>query len=441
MSRQTSPTRPRRYAVIGSGAAGCYMAEALLRGDPEARVDVIERLPTPFGLVRYGVAPDHQGTKAVTRTLGRILENERIGFYGGVDVGRDVPLDELRRQYDATVLATGLNRDRRLQIPGERLDGVLGSGALACWYNDHPLGQDFSTQVARARDVLVIGAGNVSLDVARLFLKAADGFANSDLSPAVQHALCRQPERRVVIAVRRGPEDVKFSLAELKELVRQRPGRVRIDARTHETWAALGVDRVAGGDAVLQVLLSLPVAREGVDDAPGQPTVEFRFHAQPLRFLPSDDAPECVGGVVMARSGGETAATETLRIDLAVSCIGYEQTNRLQLPVIDGVVRNDAGQVDDRLYVVGWARRGASGTIGLNRTDSQRIATRVLQEPAASGDRPGIEALLRTRELKWVDYPGWKRIDVRETERAHEGRCRLKLRRISELWSAAVQPR
>ena len=143
------------------------MAEALLRGDPEARVDVIERLPTPFGLVRYGVAPDHQGTKAVTRTLGRILENERIGFYGGIDIGRDVPLEELRRQYDATVLATGLNRDRRLQVPGERLDGVMGSGALACWYNDHPLGQDFSAQVARARNVLVIGAGPAGISAAR----------------------------------------------------------------------------------------------------------------------------------------------------------------------------------------------------------------------------------------------------------------------------------
>lgn len=441
MPQQTSSTMPRRYAVIGSGPAGCYMAEALLRGDPEARVDVIERLPTPFGLVRYGVAPDHQGTKAVTRTLGRILENERIGFYGGVDVGRDVPLDELRRQYDATVLATGLNRDRRLQIPGERLDGVLGSGALACWYNDHPLGQDFSPQVARSRDVLVIGAGNVSLDVARLLLKQADGFANSDLSPAVQQALCQQQERRVVIAVRRGPEHVKFSLAELKELVRELPGRVRIDAHTHEAWAALSAERAAEGDAVLQALLSLPVARAGVVEAPGQPTVEFRFQAQPLEFLPTDDNPERVGSVVIARSCSDTTVTETLRIDLAVSCIGYEQTNRLQLPVIDGVVRNDAGQVGDRLYVVGWAGRGSSGTIGLNRTDSHRIAARVLQEPAAADDRSGIEALLRARGLKWVDYPGWKRIDVRETEQAREGRCRLKLRRIPELMSAAAQPR
>lgn len=439
MLPQSSVIRPRRYAVIGSGAAGCYVAEALLRGDPQARVEVIERLPTPFGLVRYGVAPDHQGTKAVARTLGRVLEQDRIAFYGGVDVGRDISLDAVRRQFDATILATGLNRDRRLGVHGESLEGVVGSGAFACWYNDHPFGQDFSSQVAESRNVLLIGAGNVTLDIARLLVKTQSGFLNSDLSPHVQQALCQQAGRKIVIAVRRGPEHVKFSLPELKELLRELPGRVRINMPAGN--ACFGVPSgTQGRDAVLSELLALPVTVEEAAK-PSESMVEFRFHSRPMAFLASEGAPERVGHAEMlCETEGSEGVNDMLAADMVISCIGYEQTGRLKLPTENGAVENQDGLVDEGLYVVGWARRGANGTIGQNRADAYRVAARILEVEAAMAAAPGIEPLLQEKGLAWIDYEGWTRIDARERKQAKEGRCRLKLKGFAELLSAAAMP-
>ena len=170
-------------AIIGSGPAGCYMADQLLRLLPDASIDILERLPVPFGLIRYGVAPDHQGTKAVARVLDRVLSRDRVSFFGNVEAGRDVRLDELMSLYDAVVLATGAERDRRLGIPGEDLPGVIGSGAFTGWYNGHP--DRHVPQVQGVRSAVIIGNGNVAIDVARVLAKGPAEFAGSDLSPEV----------------------------------------------------------------------------------------------------------------------------------------------------------------------------------------------------------------------------------------------------------------
>src|SRR5271167_4353191 len=174
----------RRIVIIGSGPAGCYLADHLLRLLPDASIDILERLPVPFGLIRYGVAPDHQGTKAVARVLDRVLSRDRVAFFGNVEVGRDVHLDELMSFYDAVVLATGAERDRRLGIPGEDLPGVVGSRTFTGWYNAHP-DHPAAPEAQDVRSAVIIGNGNVAIDVARIFAKSPAEFEGSDLPPEV----------------------------------------------------------------------------------------------------------------------------------------------------------------------------------------------------------------------------------------------------------------
>ena len=214
----------RHVAIIGSGPAGCYLADQLLRLVPDSSIDILERLPAPFGLIRYGVAPDHQGTKAIARVLDRVLSRERVNFFGNVEVGRDVRLDELMSLYDAVVLATGATRDRKLAIPGEDLRGVIASGAFTGWYNSHP--DHRAPRVQGVRSVVIIGNGNVAIDVARILAKGPAELAGSDLSPDVTAWLTTQPIETIHIVGRRAAADAKFTeheLAELGTLERARP--------------------------------------------------------------------------------------------------------------------------------------------------------------------------------------------------------------------------
>ncbi|HLI62067.1 MAG TPA: FAD-dependent oxidoreductase, partial [Terriglobales bacterium] len=211
-------------AIIGSGPAGCYLADQLLRLVPGASVDVLEKLPVPFGLIRYGVAPDHQGTKAVARVFDRVLARAGVSFFGNVEVGREVQLHELLSLYDAVVLAIGAERDRRLGIPGEDLPGVMGSGAFVNWYNGHPHGRP--PAVRDVRSAVIIGNGNVASDVTRILAKAPDELAGSDIAADAAAWLRSQPLETIHVVGRRGAADAKFSeheLAELGNLQRARP--------------------------------------------------------------------------------------------------------------------------------------------------------------------------------------------------------------------------
>ncbi|WP_454875277.1 FAD-dependent oxidoreductase [Paraburkholderia xenovorans] len=432
----------RRFAVVGSGASGCYAVEALLREDPQILVDVIERLPTPFGLIRYGVAPDHQGTKAVTRTLERFLGNDRVRYFGAVSVGRDVTLDELMASYDGVILATGVNQDRKLGVSGEELRGVLGSGAFAAWYNDHPDAFDASDLLARTRNVVVVGVGNVALDVARLLIKRREGYAGSDLSPAVAHALVNAPIERVHIVGRRSLTDAKFSLHECRELVRLAADRITLaqDAR-----ADVLIENAASAD-LLQELLALPVCNARETDQPHQVgeerrSVRLHFGFEPVAFVPVGDGSGRVGAVRFAARSLERdnrMRELTLAADLVVTCVGYSVHDRLGLETAGGALLHTEGRIRDRLYVVGWAKRGPSGTIGSNRIDSHAVVARACAEvpwPTDSDSpRQGIEASLRARNLHWVDFAGWKRIDRAELAQAEPDRARRKLdKRIDQL--------
>ncbi|MGB8887892.1 MAG: FAD-dependent oxidoreductase [Candidatus Korobacteraceae bacterium] len=403
-------------AIIGSGPAGCYLADQLLKLMPDASIDILERLPVPFGLIRYGVAPDHQSTKAVSRLFDRVLSRDRVSFFGNVEVGRDLGLDELTPLYDAVVLATGAPLDRRLGVAGEDLPGVIGSGAFVGWYNSHPHSQ--LPAVNGVRSAVIIGNGNVAIDVARILAKGPDEVAGCDLSPAVMSWLSAQPIESIHVVGRRGAADTKFNdheLAELGTLQRARP--VVCDPAS-----------LVGDGAALAVLRGF--AEDTSRNSPV--SINFHFNLTPTAFL----GDEQLRGAQFRSADGEI--TE-LPAQLAVTCIGYESRACGAAPLLHGVFTNEEGKIADRLYVVGWAKRGPSGTIPTNRVEAQQVAQKMAQE-VADGDRSGgqgLRQILDARHAAWVDYTGWHRIDEAELARAGAGRCREKFSTIAEMLDIA----
>jgi thioredoxin reductase len=399
----------RHVAIIGSGPSGCYLADALLRLVPDCRIDVLDRLPVPFGLVRYGVAPDHQGTKAVARVFDRILARDRIGFFGHVEVGRDVRLAELEALYDAVVIATGAADDRRLGIPGEDLAGVVGSGRFVGWVNGHPDHAD-ATPVVR-HSVVVIGNGNVALDVARLLAKAPDEFDGSDLGAFLQEA-----PAEIHVVGRRGPDEAKFTDHELEEL-----------AGLQRARPIVADPSVLTSDTARTALL------RSFHDLPAKPvSIQFHFGLTPDALLGEGQ----VEAVRFLNTAGEA---QVLAADLVVTCVGYQARACCAEVPTGGLFANDGGHVRDGLYAVGWAKRGPSGTIPTNRIEAQAVAQRIAAS-LPDGGKPGgagLRALLDGQARRWVDYDGWRRIEAHEAASADPGRCRRKVTAIDAMLAAA----
>ena len=405
----------RQIAIIGSGPAGCYLADNVLRLIPDGSIDIFERLPVPFGLVRYGVAPDHQGTKAVARVLDRILSRDRVSFFGNVEVGRDVRLEELMSLYDAVVLATGAERDRRLGIPGEDLPGVVGSRAFTGWYNGHP--EPPAPRVQKASSAAIIGNGNVAIDVARILAKGRAELAGSDLSLEVTAWLEAQPIETIHIVGRRSAADARFTDHELAELA----------TLQHARPAVVDPASLAGQSAVVETL-----RRFANEDRPSAVTIHFHFNLTPIAFLGDQE----LRAVQFRSADGKNLEFPA---QLAVTCIGYESVACCTASPANGVFPNDNGKVKEGLYVVGWAKRGPSGTIPTNRTEAQVVAQKILTEIIDAG-RPGRSALyhlLEERRVCWLDHAAWRRVDAAELARAGDGRCRRKFSTVTGMLEAA----
>jgi NADPH-dependent glutamate synthase beta subunit-like oxidoreductase len=427
----------RHVAIIGSGPAGYYTAEALqkLYGDA-VRIDMIDRLPVPYGLIRSGVAPDHQSIKAVSKRYEKTALSPGTRFVGHVTVGRDVSIDELKSLYDAIILATGAPHDRPLDIPGSDLAGVVGSAAFVGWYNGHP---DFAglAPPLDAAGAAVIGNGNVALDVARILAKTRAEFAGSDIAGHALDALEGSAVRTITILGRRGPHQIAMTPKELGELG-------HLEAAVPEVEAADFPPE--GADALLEpgMRKSVTHLRDFAKLEPGKPKrIVFDFFAMPVAV----EGDGRVERLVVER----TRLTEDLRsigtgerytIDcgLVVTCIGY------QTPPIEGVpyehgrgrFANSDGVIGDGLYAVGWARRGPTGTIGTNRPDGFEVAEKIAAAcpPGSDGGKPGgagLDALLHARGVTPVAFCDWQAIEAAETARAREGSPREKFADIAEM--------
>src|SRR5215212_5988046 len=369
-----------RVAIVGAGPSGFYAADGLLRGRPDLRIDLIDRLPTPFGLVRAGVAPDHQGTKAIVRQFERILAQPDVRFAGNVCIGRDLSWDELREGYDAVIVATGMVIDRKLGVPGEDLPFVWGSWKFVGWLNGHP---DFrpGPDLSAVKRVAVIGNGNVALDVARVLAKSADEMAKSDIVPDAGAAIAAAPLSDIYVIGRRGPEQASFTNNELAEMGRLARAVAVTDA------AALDVEP-PGGDPTPEKLRkrkNLEILRGFAKNQAGSKpvTIHFLFN-RPI------------------------AAIKPGEFDLVITCIGY---GGAPLPEGDGV------------FAVGWARRGPTGTIPTNRAESHAVAQQVIAWLKQHDPKSGPDPLPLS-----VDVAGWHRIDKAEVAAgAPHRRPRVKL--------------
>jgi NADPH-dependent glutamate synthase beta subunit-like oxidoreductase len=424
----------RHFAVVGSGPAGFYTAEALEKAYGEkARIDILDRYPVPYGLIRFGVAPDHQSLKAVSKRYDKVAECAGVDFIGNLTVGRDLSIAELLDLYDAVVLATGAPHDRKLGVPGEELPGVIGSGEFVGWYNGHPEFADLDPFL-RGTHAVVVGAGNVALDCARILSKTRAEFEGSDIVGHALDALDNSAIRTVTILGRRGPHQVAMTPKELGELGHLEAAVPEVDLADFPPVEAdeplePGLRKSV---TILRGFANLP------QDKPKR--MVFDFFAKPVRV----EGEGRVEQVIVERTeldekGGARGTGETYQVpaSLVITAIGYSTSPIPDVPFAGGKFVNERGRIADRLYAVGWARRGPTGTIGTNRPDGYEVADQIAAAMPAgsSGEREGAAGLKRLLEGRGVmptDYDDWRKIEETENARARPGSPREKFVRHEE---------
>ncbi len=439
-----------RVAVVGSGPAGFYAAGALLAADPPAEVDMIERLPTPWGLVRLGVAPDHENIKAVSRAFEKIAARPGFRFFGNVEVGKDVTHEELARLYDAVVYTVGAQTDRRLGIPGEDLPGSWPATAFVAWYNGHPefQGLPFDLRTERA---VVVGNGNVAIDVARMLALTEGEFATTDTVESAERAILDSGIREIVMLGRRGPVQAAFTPPELQELGELAGADVLVDPAELEldppSEAALEEDRE-------RARRNYELLKEFAARAPsGKPkTLSLRFCVSPVAILGEErvEAVEVVRNRLVVEGGQiravPTDERETIPCGLVFRSVGYKGVALPGLPFDEssGVIPNDSGRVEPGLYCAGWIKRGPSGVIGTNKKDATETVELLLEDaregrlPRSDAGPDALEQLLRERGVDHVAYTGWEAINAAERSKGEPlGRPRVKLPTWEELLAAA----
>ncbi len=449
--------QPLRVAVVGSGPAGFYAAGALLDAEIDFEVDMVERLPTPWGLVRLGVAPDHPKLKTVSRAFERIALKPGFRFFGNVEVGRDLTHTDLLGLYDAVVYSVGAQSDRRLGIPGEDLPGSWSATEFVAWYNGHPDFQqlDFDLDVERA---VVIGNGNVALDVARMLALTPGELAPTDTTDPAIEAISASTIREIVVVGRRGPGEASFTTPELKELEDLAGADIAVDSAELEldpsSEAALAHDTNARRN--------LEVLRAFAEREPsGKPvTLRLRFLLSPVEIRGADNVEsiELVRNRLEEREGvlvaTPTDEQETIGCGLVFRSVGYRGVALPELPFEDrrGTIRNDGGRVlgDDGeplrgVYCAGWIKRGPTGIIGTNKKDASETISLLLEDVREGRIQhrdqvtaESTEVLLEERGVPAVVYAGWTSINELERTAGEKlGRPRVKLRTWDELLAAA----
>lgn len=450
----TSQEPAPHVCIVGSGPAGFYTAQQLLKGHPNLHVDIYEKLPVPFGLVRFGVAPDHPEVKNVINTFTQTAKNERCSFIGNVTVGTDVTLAELRKAYTAVVLSYGADDDRLLGIPGEDHPNVLAARKFVGWYNGLP--QDTELKVDLDTDTAVIlGQGNVALDVARILLTPVDLLAKTDITEASLECLRKSRVRRVVIVGRRGPMQVAFTIKELREMIRLPGTKPRLHSQDYQGLDDIIKD-IPRPRKRLTELLYKTATSPSISDVKmwegANREWELRFRLSPLEVLTQGASLKGVRCGVNTLQGPNlanqkavlTEAREDIPCGLVLRSIGYRSVSIDQsLPFDDraGVVRNEKGRVvgQNGVYCSGWVGTGPVGVILTTMTDGFEVGKQVLQDLKAGtittrSGRDSIFQLLQQRGVSPVSFAGWEKIDkVEQDVGTKRGKPREKITDIKEM--------
>jgi ferredoxin/flavodoxin---NADP+ reductase len=464
MDRIGTSEQPLRVAIVGSGPSGFYAAGHLLKSrshpDLVTQVDVYDRLPTPWGLVRGGVAPDHPNIKAVSRVYEKTAQHPEFRFFGNVELGRHLSRADLTDRYHAVIYAVGAQTDRRLGIPGEDLPGSWAATELVAWYNGHPDYRDLEFDLSCERAV-VIGNGNVAADVARMLALTRDELAATDVADHALEVMAASSIREIVVLGRRGPAQAAFTNPELLELGEMTDADVYVDVRDAE------LDPLSR--AFIESEAAHVTARKNVEILTGYAgrapegknrRIVLRFLTSPVEIVGEDrvtgirvernELAEDDTGAIRARPTGEV---ETLDCGIVFRSVGYRGVPLADLPFDErgGVIPNDGGRVMDGTsalpgeYVAGWIKRGPSGIIGTNKRDAQETVNLVLEDldegrllEPADPSRESLEELIGVRSPEHVAYAGWEAIDRAERAAGEpHGRPRVKLASFEELLEAA----
>lgn len=454
-----SETRPLNVAIVGAGPSGFYAAGSLLmQKSLVVHIDMFDRLPAPYGLVRYGVAPDHQKIKSVIKIYDRTASAARFRFFGNVSFGTDITRDDLLQHYDAVIYAVGAQSDRKLNIPGEELKGSISATEFVAWYNGHP---DFADREINLNtdNVVVVGVGNVAIDVARILGKTEEELKTTDIADHSLDVLAHSRVKNIYILSRRGPAQVKFTNAEVKEM-----GQL-LDAEPVVDAAELVLDPLSEKEIAddREAQHNLEILREfATRPRQGKSRqIHFRFLVSPVEIL--DDGTGHVSAVRIERNelrptddgylnAHGTGETYILPAGMVLRSVGYKGTPLPGVPYNErtGTINNVDGRVADRAtgtplngeYVVGWAKRGPTGVIGTNKADASDTIDCLMADlptitPAPEPDLALVDSLLQERGLTYVTIEGWRILDQIETMRGTDsGRPRVKFTRVQDMLGA-----
>lgn len=450
--------RPVRVAIIGAGPSGFYAAGALLQQKEIAvSVDMFDRLPTPYGLVRYGVAPDHQKIKSVTKVYERTASNPNFRFFGNIDFGSDITHADLRQYYDQIIYAVGAQSDRKLNIPGEDTANSLSATEFVAWYNGHPdyvdLDLDLSCEAA-----VVVGVGNVAMDVARVLAKSVDELKETDIADHALEKLAQSQIKDIYVLSRRGPAQVKFTPPEIKEFGELAIADVVVNAKALELDPESAAEVASRSETARNLEHLRDYSKRELTGKPRR--VHFCFLVSPVEILEENGKLSAVRLEENALQADETGylnsvgtgVYQTISAGLVLRSVGYKGIPLEDVPYDQrrGTIPNDQGRVQDPAtgtavggeYVVGWAKRGPSGVIGTNKPDAVETVELMLSDlpkltPATQPDPAAIDALLEERKLVFVTIEGWHIIDELEVAKGEaQGRPRIKFTRIQEMLDA-----
>jgi len=450
--------RPLRVAIIGAGPSGFYAAGSLLQQkEVNVSVDMFDRLPTPYGLVRYGVAPDHQKIKSVAKVYERTSADPRFRFFGHIDFGEDIIHADLRRHYDQIIYAVGAQSDRKLNIPGEDLAGSFSATEFVAWYNGHPDFADLEFDLS-CKAAVIVGVGNVAMDVARILAKSADELRSTDIADHAIEVLAHSNIEDIYVLARRGPAQVKFTPPEIKEF-----GELA-NADVVVAQAELALDPLSAAEAAAST-----ETQRNLEHLQGyaartltgkERRVHFRFRVSPVELIEEDGKVSAVRleknqlradetGYLNADGTGDF---ETIPACLVLRSVGYKGIPLEDVPYDkrSGIIPNDQGRVKHAEsgepvigeYVVGWAKRGPSGVIGTNKPDAAETVATMLGDvpdipPAPQPDPTAIDGLLEERQLNFVTIEGWRILDKIELAQGEaQGRPRVKFTRIQDMLEA-----
>lgn len=462
MTQPGSAANPLRVAIIGAGPSGFYAADHLLKQkNMVVEVDVFDRLPTPYGLVRGGVAPDHQKIKSVTKAYDKIAADPNFRFYGNVEFGKDITRDELAQHYHAIIYATGAQTDKRMNIPGEDLPGSHPATEFVAWYNAHPDYCDLSFDLTQEA-VAVVGMGNVAMDVIRILARTPEELARTDIADYALEALKHSRVKRIYMLGRRGPAQAAFTNPEIKELSELEDADVIVPAAElqldplSQAFIDSGADKTA--------VKNVEVLKSYADSEPEGKSrqVILRFLVSPVEIIGTDrvEAIKVVKNELVQADDGSlrpraTDETEIIPVGLVFRSVGYNGVPLPGVPFYEkwGIIPNDKGRVLTEMkggqpvtgdYVAGWIKRGPSGVIGTNKPDSVETVEMLLEDLRAgrlmnpsAPSREAVETLLKARGVSVVSYADWQLLDDIECRRGAElGRPRLKFSRVADMLAA-----